>query len=252
MTGAMPTGSEMVHTGPGVAPWPSLKIDAMYAFSNAWALFQKHLGVVLGAFAIMTASNYILSRIQSLIQAGVTSMVDPDSGSGQAMIVVVVIFCVIIQQAIQIFFSVGFIRILLAVARNQSPDINMVLSGGPWFLRCAGGGVLYGLMVGLGCLLLIIPGVYLALRYWSYMHFIVDRNCTVSEAFRLAGEVGNSSTNLGDSFSMFAIALGVNLLGLLACCIGIMVSAPVTSLAWTFAYLMMTGQPFHQEAAPRV
>lgn len=244
----MPASEYDVQTTPGVMPWPSQKIDAMYAFSNAWALFQKNIGLVIGAFAIMTATSYVMQGIQGLVQAGITATVDPESASGQAFVALVLVICVVIQQSVQIFFSIGFVRILLAIARNQSPDMNMLFSGGPWFLRCLGGGILYGLMIFVGCLLLIIPGVYLGLRYWSYMHFIVDRDCTISEGFNLAGEVGNASTNLGDSFVTFAISIGVNVLGFAACCIGVMVSMPITSLAWTLAYLMMTGQPFRQEA----
>ena len=106
------------------------------------------------------------------------------------------------------------------------------------------GYLLFGIIVGLGCLALIVPGVYLAMRYWSFMHFIVDKDCGIMESLKLAGEA--SKGNMGETFLLGLISFGLVILGYIMLCFGILVTMPVIYLSLTIAYLMMTAQPFRQ------
>ena len=95
--------------------------------------------------------------------------------------------------------------------------------------------------------LFILFILYIILTYWNYTYFIVDRNCGVIEAFRLA-KVHAS----GNRLSIFVIGLiisGLGFLGVLACCLGWIATTPYCLLLLVITYLSMTGQPFVQ---PRV
>ena len=99
-------------------------------------------------------------------------------------------------------------------------------------------------MVGVGLILLIVPGIYIAATYWSYMYFLVDRNCGVFESFQLAGM--HAPGNRMQAVLLGIMAIGLSFLGLLACGVGMLVTVPLVMLMIVIAYLMMTGQPFVQ------
>ena len=231
--------------GPGVATWPSGRLEATHALSVAWNIYKDNLGVVFGGFIVIVVINYVISFIQQMIQIAVVGAANPAPGDlPPAMFAVIVLFF-FISQAVQIFLTIGFVRILLEVSRGRRPEFGMLFSGGPWFLRAFFGGLLYGLMVVLGCIALLLPGIYLALRYWPYLHFIVDKNCGVGQSFSLAGQA--TKDNMGEGVIMALISFGLMMLGLLMLCIGVFATLPLVSLCWTIAYLMITGQPFKQQ-----
>jgi uncharacterized membrane protein len=93
---------------------------------------------------------------------------------------------------------------------------------------------LYGMMVGLGILLFVIPGVYLAIKFGFYGYFIVDENLDPLDALK-------SSSQLTDCVKLellffFLSLIAVNILGLLCLGVGVFVSWPVTRLAVANAY----------------
>ena len=99
----------------------------------------------------------------------------------------------------------------------------------------------------IGFILFIIPGIYLALTYWTYMYFIIDRNCGIMESFQLASQ--HASGNRINTLLLWLISAGLMLLGLLACGIGILAAAPLILIMFTVAYMMMTGQYYRHEPA---
>jgi uncharacterized membrane protein len=95
-----------------------------------------------------------------------------------------------------------------------------------------------------GLLFLIVPGIYLAVRYWPGAHFIIDRGVSMREAFQLAS--AHTEGNLGQSVLLALYGFAVFVVGLLMCYIGLFVTLPLYSMLWTTAYLMITRQPIHQ------
>ena len=93
----------------------------------------------------------------------------------------------------------------------------------------------------LGLILLIIPGLILAVLLWTFYWLIVDQKTAVMESFGAAYEVGK--LNAGTTILLSLTCLGIVILGCLALCVGLLFAAPLTTMIWAVAYLMMTGQP---------
>jgi hypothetical protein len=219
-------------------------IDPGYALSTAWARLKDNAGLLIGAYVITIAASFGISFLGGVAEALLGQMLgDPNSPA----VILASLSASSLNQLIQLWLSIGFIRINLAVARNRPADMPMLFSGGPYLLRCIGGAILFGIALTIGFLLLIIPGIYVALTYWSYMYFLVDRNVGVMESLQLASR--HASGNRLNALVLFVLAIGLGLLGLLACLVGILVTAPLTMLMLTIAYLMMSGQGFFQPPA---
>lgn len=103
-----------------------------------------------------------------------------------------------------------------------------------------GTAILFGLAVGLGLVLLIIPGIIIALMWWPTYFLVADKKAGVIESFSVAARI--TQNNWGTAILIVLLGMGINLLGLLAFCIGILFSMPLVWLLSAIAYLMMAGQ----------
>jgi len=103
------------------------------------------------------------------------------------------------------------------------------------------------LLVIAGLCLLIVPGIYLGMRYWAGVHFIVDRDVGFAEAFRLSSEFTAGNVMQSVFVGMYAMvamlcALLTALLGPLVL-VGLLLALPLNTLLWTVSFLLITRQP---------
>ena len=93
-------------------------------------------------------------------------------------------------------------------------------------------------MVGIGFVLLIIPGIVLAFLTWWTLQFVIDRNEDAITAIKSSFKA--ISANAGPLFLLALALFGINVLGLIACLVGLLVTIPVTIIASTYAYRITT------------
>src|SRR5690606_24140896 len=95
------------------------------------------------------------------------------------------------------------------------------------------------LMVGVGLVLLIVPGVILAVVYAFYGFVIVDRGEPVLAALQRSAELTRG--HRGELFLFGVVLLGLNLLGALAFGIGLLITSPVSLIAAGYVYRRLAG-----------
>ena len=242
---ATPRGDQLTNQGTG-------RLEAGRAVSVAWALFKEHAGVLIGSFVVIMAASLVIQTIQQVVQTGALLAFGPPARGGglngaqlTALMVTALLFFVI-SQVVQIYLTTGLINLQLRIARGQQVSFGTLFSGGRWFLKTFLTSMLLGIVIFLGLIAFIVPGVYLALRYWTCLHFIVDKDCGVMESLKLASAA--SRGNMGGSFLLFLIGMGLVILGFIMLCFGIIVTAPVCFLSLTISYLMMTAQRFKEKS----
>jgi ABC-type amino acid transport system permease subunit len=146
----------------------------------------------------------------------------------------------IVAQVVQIFLGIGQSQIALKLARGQPAEFGDLFQGGPRFLPVLGVSILYGVAVFVGTLACIVPGILLALMFWPCYYLVVEQRSKVFGSFSLASQI--TEGNKGTTFVLALLGIGINLLGLLALCIGLLFSAPLVVMIFATAYLMMSGQ----------
>jgi len=104
-------------------------------------------------------------------------------------------------------------------------------------LRAIGASILFGLMVVVGLLLLIVPGIYLALRYGQFMHAIVDRDLGVMDAFSYSSSL--TSNNRLNLLLLNLLNLGIIIAAVIACGVGLIFALPLAWLGSMVAYRWM-------------
>ena len=89
----------------------------------------------------------------------------------------------------------------------------------------------------IGLLLLIVPGIYIALRYGHFMTAIVDRDLGVFEAFSYSESI--TTNNLMNLFVLGLLGMVAVFVGAILCLVGLVVAVPVVWLGGLVAYRWM-------------
>jgi uncharacterized membrane protein len=195
--------------------------------------------MLIGAFVIVFLVLGASSLPVNIIQIGLRNH---QFGREQAPMVAVVYFPLLFLTWIfQIYMTVGQMIFLLKIARGQPVGFGDLFRGGRYLLRAIGNGLLFGLMLGIGFMLLIVPGVIAALMFWPYIFVLVDTNARGIECLSRAREITPHTwgTMILLWLTMFALAF----LGALACGVGMLFTIPLSMLLFAVAYCRMTGQP---------
>lgn len=140
----------------------------------------------------------------------------------------------LVALVVSFILELGLIRMYLDLCDDKEDTLETLFSQYRLVWRYFGALLLYGIMVVLGLILLIVPGIYLALKYQFFAYLIVDKSLGVIEALKKSAEMtrGIKWKLLGFSFAVG----GLNLLGALALGVGLLVTAPVSIMAYVSVY----------------
>lgn len=141
---------------------------------------------------------------------------------------------IVLSWALSLIMSIGMIKIALAFVDGQKPKFNDLFAHSRYLLRYIGASLLYSLIVAVGLILLIIPGIYWALKYQFAVYLVVDRDMGILEALKRSGELteGVKWPLLGYQ----VLQLLLNWAGVLFLGIGLLITIPVTMLAYAKIY----------------
>ena len=241
-TEAAPSASaDLIEIPPGSEP-----IDVGDCVSRGFELTKRQFGTILLVgvvyFAVFMGLSMVLGLVMGLIQGVLFAstahgMESPAAGMGAALMIVTQL----VIQVFSIFIGLGLTRIGLNLVSGKPVEVSQLFGQGGKLLRALGGMILFMLMAGVGFLLLIVPGIYITLRYGLYMVAIVDRDLGVLEAFSYSSTL--TTNNRGKLFLLGLLVMAICLAGMLACGVGLIFAAPVAWLSYLVAYRWMQYGP---------
>ena len=129
---------------------------------------------------------------------------------------------------------VGVNRAVLGILAGRTPQIEMVFGGFDRFGQALAAGLVIGLLVCVGLLFLIVPGIYLAIM-WSLTNVVLAET---QQDFWTAMQTSATLTK-GYRWEIFCLCLAlipIYLLGLVACGVGMIVSQAVGTIAFALVY----------------
>lgn len=146
----------------------------------------------------------------------------------------------IIQWIAQTIISIGLIKIALKFLAEEKPEFVELFRFQGNFWRFVGGSILYGLIVFGGFLLLIIPGIYWAIKFQFFGYCIVDQKLGPVEALKKSAKITNTVKWKLLGFGL--IIAGINILGFLCLLIGLFATVPTTMIACVYVYKKLLDQ----------
>jgi len=141
---------------------------------------------------------------------------------------------------LDIILQLGVFRVCLAFVRGSTPKVSDLFKEYNFFFKYLGASILYGLIVVGGLILLIVPGVIWSIKFSMYGYFIIDKNVGPIEALKMSADLTAGSK--GKLFLLNLTLVGINILGLLALGVGVIITAGMSLVvgAWVYNRLLNT------------
>ena len=142
---------------------------------------------------------------------------------------------------LNIYLGMGIWKVCINHIRGEEVQLNDLFTisfrqFAHYVIAC----VINMIMVVLGIILLIVPGIHIACRFMLMPGYIVDKN----ERFDVALKSSWNATK-GHTVKLFLwmlLACFIAIVGLIALIIGIFVAVPVISLALAYIYVQLSGE----------
>lgn len=198
--------------------------SATKAISFGWETFKKRPGFFIG----VTLAVFIASMIVSAIT------------DGRGFILWLVGFC------LSTLISLGMGAVILKAHDDVTQPTFADLWHPQHYLSFLGTSFLMGLIVMIGIILLIVPGIIAAVIFGFATLIVIDRGLDPIAALKESMRI--TAGKRWEIFVLFLLALGINIVGILALIVGLLVTVPVTALAFVHAYRVLS--PDKTTAAP--
>lgn len=224
----------------------SQPLDIGACISRGFELTKRHFGIIfltgLIYFGIMMGIGIVIGVADAVMGIDNTpqhpssgQMTSPGPTSSASPVAVGVSFILnLISKVVSIFLSLGATRIGLKLVSGEPAEVGMLFGEGSKLLRTIGASILFGLMVFVGFLLLIVPGIYLAIRFGQFQAAIVDRDLGVLDSLGYSSDITNN--NRMSLFGLAVLSMLIVLAGAIALCIGVIFAIPIVWLAGLTAY----------------
>ncbi len=197
------------------------------AISYGWKASTRNISFFAVMLLIVIAAGLVPSLIAGLIE-------NSDKTSMIAFVVRLV------GWGLQITVSIGIINVTLRLydkKKSTNSDLfqhfHLVI---PYFLAS----IIYGLIVLVGLILLVIPGIIWSIKFQYFSYFMVDRGMGPIDALKASSELTN-----GYKWQLFVLKflIGIiNIMGLLCLIVGLFVTAPLGMMAEAYAYRKLSGK----------
>lgn len=187
------------------------------AFGSAWSAFKRHAWMLVGATAFIGGVSLVGNMI-----------IGDDTG----------ILSFILSVALALatwWFSLGFIRMGLLVHGGGTPVFKM-LFGESWdrTWKYAVASIVTSVIVIVGLVLLIVPGIIAQVMLSLSVFFILEKGSGPVEALKESRRMTKGKR--WDLFLFFVVAVLLNIAGAIPMGLGLLVTVPVTLLAFVHVY----------------
>jgi len=196
------------------------------AIRFGWETMKENIGFFIGVTVIL------------FLITGALAFLEEATKESSAPIHVLIM---VVSYIISWLVGFGYNTIIpLKFIDNKQPDINDLFGGFAYFSNVILATLVFTLAVVGGMLLFVIPGIYAAIIFFFFSFFIYDNDLKPMESLKASMKLteGVRMKILG---YFFAIA-GVNIVGILACGIGIFVSIPISVMATAYVYRTLRSQ----------
>jgi uncharacterized membrane protein len=184
----------------------SVNIDQY--FSRGWEIFKQYPWGFIG-FLILT---FVISIFCSILPAPFGNSKDGAAG--------------FVNFVLNPIFSAGFYIVALQIAKNRPIDFSDFFRGFNQFLQIFLVYIVGAILIAIGFILFIIPGIYLAVAYGFSSLFVIEKKLSFWSALEASRKL---ITKKWFSFLGLGIMLALlNLAGLLLLGIGALVTIPLT------------------------
>ncbi|MBU1626896.1 hypothetical protein KKB18_05955 [bacterium] len=144
----------------------------------------------------------------------------------------------LIRFVVTTLLSLGLVKISLKFYDKQKAEIGDLFSCTSVLVSGVIASFLYSVGVGIGLILLIVPGVFIGIMFQFFGYFIVEKNMSPIDALKQSNLL---TTGIKMDLFLFDLILVVlNIVGVICLGVGAFITGPVSMLAHAYVYRKLT------------
>ena len=201
---------------------PSSTIDVGASISYGWEAFKKYPAALILAFLVVWIGSGIVTGIGYVFDSFFLQFLFNIAGT-----------------IIAIVLAKGLVTIVLDVTKGQEPDLGKLLNGDN-LVNYIIAGIIVGLLVTVGLILCILPGLFAAVALQFTPYRVIDKGETAMEA--LAGSWALVKPQIGSLIVLMLALFVLNIVGAILCLVGLLVTSPLSAVAMAHAYRTASGE----------
>ena len=190
------------------------------ALSYGWKKLQENIGPLVSAAVAILAVNLLFWLLGRGFLAGLMSL---------------------IGWFVSVLISMGLIRIALKIVDGRPVETADLFQRVDLALPYIIASVIVGVMVAIGFVFLILPGIYLAITFGFFGYNIVDKEHGIMESIEQSAAITRAQK--WDLFGFGVALFFFNLLGAIALGVGLLITIPVSMIALAYVYRKLNGEP---------
>ncbi|HVS79393.1 MAG TPA: DUF975 family protein, partial [Candidatus Paceibacterota bacterium] len=188
------------------------------SLKKGWELVKAHFGLLIGATLV-----YLAFSSSGRALAG---------NNGHIVGWSIPLFLILI--VISIIIHIGYYKLYLKLVKGERVSISELFTNYSLFWRYLGGNILAGLVTMVGFILLIVPGIYFAVKYSFTSLLVIDQDLGPVEAFKKSAEL---TKGIKWYLLLFWLTLiGINIVGVIVFVVGLLVTIPLSYAAYIYVY----------------
>lgn len=205
-----------------------MSFTAGSAIRFGWETFKTRPWFFVGATVVIVFAYGVVGAISNGIDSALGSSAEGLSVIGG-----------LVNLALSTFVGMGVTAFFLAAHDNPEAVDLSALWHPQGFWKFLAASILVGLAIGIGFVLLIVPGILAMIFFMFSTVIVIDRDLGPIEAMKESMRIGR-----GYRWSLLGLVVLLALIvfvGMLALFVGLLVAMPVATLAFIHAYRVLSG-----------
>ena len=206
--------------------------------SQIWILVGLLVAYLIFCFTISNTTNPIFGYTETVTEITTETITDPLTGTIKEFIRTNTSssnkLAYIVNLIISIIFILGYTKNIFQALDGFKPQISAYAAQARKLLIYLGATIIYSLIILLGFILFVLPGIYLTIRLQYYIAFIVEEDAKVMDSLKRSWKITKGHT--GFLLLLFFTNIGLMVVGTLSFLIGLFVAIPVVTGMYCESY----------------
>ncbi len=224
-------------------------IDVSEIISEAWNFTKKHWLKMLLVNIFIAIVNFVISMLfmpsgfWSCYIEAITTQSARALAQLQAMAQSMHLYSNYIEYVIISMLELGVVNAVLLVVLGKSDTVKLRLGYNISLLNFFNillGSIIFLIIVSIGTIFCVLPGIYLACRLMMYKYIILNENVNAIDALQRSWQI--TEDNGLKIFLLWVLLILINILGLILCCVGMFITYIITYFAIAICYKKLTEQ----------
>lgn len=227
------SGGTMIEIEPG-----SVDLEVMGCLRKGFELTKRHFGTLMLIGFVYILVSMAVGGLEGLVS---NFLVPQNAGEEGVVFHPLMIPIKLASSLVSLVLAAGFTRASLNIVSGSKAAVGDLFGEIGKVVPIVLASLLFYILFVIGLILLIVPGIYVALRFGFFVTAIVDRNLGPIEALKYSYRI--TTNNTLSLFGLFILSMLIGIAGAVALLVGLLVAIPVVTLALSVAYRFLQYGP---------